>query len=287
MNKKPKLFVIVCILVTVILSGCIEAGNDLHKDSSSSFKTSNVSSENTNSISIPQLGMDNYSVYHQTSGNITDNKKTEMIAVVSEKVETDKTEANFYLVVSINDKFIKYDLGKWECRALEQGFIDAVDVDNDGIDEIVLFLEVTGNGATLAQIYKVDNHSLFLFFDFNLFDKKIVAEYKNQYLLNLSYAPVGFSTDYNISKEFSPDKFDQNGKAIVESTIFYLPISDVRAEVSEDDDVVIYCRYGIRLTNYLGEIEVAYCFDSLADSMEIVSISKTATQGDGSSVLTD
>ena len=100
MNEKPKLFVIVCILVTVILSGCIEVSNDLHKDSSSSFKTSNVSSENTNSISIPQLGMDNYSVYHQTNGNITDNKKTETIAVVSEKVETDKTEANFFIVSS-------------------------------------------------------------------------------------------------------------------------------------------------------------------------------------------
>lgn len=273
MKVNIKLFSVV--LFCVLLCGCTRTGIIEEQNTSSVITTNSLTSgqQDDKVLSVPQLKNDAMPVYHQQWGKLTSESSSDMVAVVSDNINNSSLETDVYIVAEIDNNFITHNLGKWEYKSFKNGSLSVADLDNDGIDEITLFMEVTGNGGTIAQIFKVINKSITLVYDLNEYDLNLNTEYKNGYVMLIENKSVGFSYEVDISQEFAPNFFNKSGKATSNAEIFVLPINCLAVESTDNVNTKkIYCEYGIKLTNYLGYMQTEFQYDAETDFLEIKSI---------------
>lgn len=233
--------------------------------SCNSAETDAISNKIT--VSVPELNLDNQQLYYYTTGNFERGSMTDSCAVFMEL--SDELQAEINLVVKTEYHVFKLSLGTGENKPFNRGGLYAVDFDNDKIDEIVFFAEVTGNGYSIAQIYKVDNEGIVLFEDLNQ-RKDINFEFKSKKELSIFNDELSFEKTIDISKEFPYKFFDADGKYNGAMSINILPVNSV--EINKDERLIRY-KYPLKLTNYIGTIECGLFWSGYEGRFMLQSIS--------------
>lgn len=206
-------------------------------------------------------------VYHKEYGKLTSNSDRDEVLVYSKSSDSEY-QTEVFLGAHVGDNKYAYSLGEWDASVFEHGSIIVTDLNDDEVDEIVLYMEVTKNGGTLTQVFSVKDNAINLICDLNELDLEIDTIYENDYSMKLENEDVGFSCRLDISNQFSPDQFDAEGKALVGTKILLLPINSCKI-VSDGESQEIHCTRLFRLTDYLGAINIVYIYDDESASLEV------------------
>lgn len=258
MSKQSFLSCILCLCI-VLLSGCSYAEAPL------------MDAPNETSNPVQQSG--DRMIYHMQKGKLTCQSVEDTVTVFSANTEKSDIHADVYLEAELNGDRLIYDLGFWDVRVLQNGGLFLSDLNGDGADEIVLFMEVTGNGGTIAQVFKVAENEITMLCDLNDVDIGLKTIYKDGYIMILENASVGFSETVNIEKEFGAEHFDENGQFTGTIEVFLCSINSGFAEPSTNGEYsTISCKRYIRLTNYLGELETTFQYDPKTESLLLISM---------------
>ena len=244
-------------LCIVLLSGCSYAAPPLMDVSKETDNPSQPSSDRV--------------IYHTQKGKLTRESVEDTVTVFTGNVEKSDIHTDVYMEAKLNGKSLMYELGDWEVHVLQNGGLFLADLNGDGADEIVLFMEVTGNGGAIAQVFKVEENEIALLYDLNEVDIGLETIYKDGYIMCLENASVGFSETIDIEKEFGVEHFDKNGKFTGSSEVFFNPINSGFVEpLTNGEYPTISCKRYIRLTNYLGELETTFRYDSELESLALI-----------------
>lgn len=123
-------------------------------------------------------------------------------------------EADYYLSARGNDKMMtSMYLGTFKTKEVSDGKILTTDIDGDKKKEIIINMEISGNGATLTSIYKIKDDMLEHCTEIDTLGIELLCEYKNGKKARIYSEKPKFSQEIDISKVFSAEFFDKNGKA--------------------------------------------------------------------------
>ncbi len=264
MIKKSLYLWIVC-LCLLFLGGC-------NRVVSSPNESSGTFTEGIEDITDEQKSDSHWTIYYKQQGKLTDESTSDTVFVHT--CEGGKNLlAELYLSVQINDRVLTCDLGNWEQMVFKNGTLRLFDLDNDGTDEIILFMEITGNGGSLARVYAVQDNQIVLLCDFDAFDIDFDTVFLDDFIMLLETKKVGFSQAYNISKEYGAEQFDKNGRLMFESDIYLWPI-DTNSVIFELIDEQLTIRYNrpFKLTNRLGELQMSFQYDVEQKAFQCVEI---------------
>ena len=248
-----RLIIFCLVIMLVSSSGCVGAIQCL--EISKDMEATN-SLDNYLSVNLPQIVRENQRLYYVGWGKLTEETYQDSVLILSDAQYLDIIQSNVYMVADIGGAFIIHELGTFDKMALEEGNLTLADIDGDGIDEIIVHFEVSGNGGTITRVYKVENSSIILFSDLDEFDTGFTSEYENDYKLRISNKNTGYSELLDISDLFIPDAFDENGKAIIDEAIYPLPFSSCEARYSaQDGKYHLYCAQTATLDGgYIGMV---------------------------------
>ena len=256
MLKRSFLSCVLCLSI-VLFSGCSYAADpskDVHKETFNQHSGERV-------------------IYHTQKGKLTHESVEDTVTVFTDDVEKSDIHTDVYIEAQLNEKSLMYALGDWEVHVLQNGDLFLADLNGDGVDEIVLFMEVTGNGGAIAQVFKVEENEIILLHDLNEVDIDLETIYQDGYIMLLENASVGFSEGIHIEKEFGPEHFDKNGRFTGASQVFLDPIHAGFVDSSTNLEYpTISCKRYIRLTNYLGELETTFQYDPETESLVLISM---------------
>lgn len=269
---KIMLKVVSLVATFVMFCGCESHSTVSQSDDISSDISIQVTSQENN-ISIPQLNKNNQKICYKKSGRLTTSNSNNTVIVICDAINDTSVETVVSMVVEVEGDYLIYELGNWDYMVLQNGSLIVMDIDSDNIDEIVLFMEVTGNGGTIANIFEISNNAIVLLYDLNEYDLNLETKYADGYNMILNHKRSSFSCEIDISREFGLDFFDENGKLLSNTEIFTLPINSLKIESQNNDSVpMIVCCYDIKLINLLGSVEVSYQYNTNSNLLEIKNI---------------
>lgn len=264
--------VVSVVVAFVIFCGCESHSTVSQSDDISSADSIQVAGDES-SISIPQLNKNDQKICYKKSGRLTTSNSNNTVIVMYDAIDDASIQTGVSMVVEVKGDYLIYELGNWEYMVLQNGSLNVMDIDSDNIDEIVLFMEVTGNGGTIANIFEISNNDIELLYDLNEYDLNLETKYADGYNMILSHKNSDFFCEIDISREFESNVFDENGKAVSNTEIFTLPINSLKIESQNNDSVpMIVCCYDIKLTNLLGSVEVSYQYNTNLNLLEIKNI---------------
>lgn len=256
---------ILCILV---FSGCLER-NAIPNGSASAPSTDTVKGS---SDSLPQLYNDRI-IYYTQQGRLTHENTVDTVTVFTGITEKSDVYADVYMEAVQNGNVLTYELGCWDPRVLCNGDLFLSDLDGDGTDEIILFMEISGNGEAIAQVFTVQTGRISLLCNLNEVDLELNTIYQDGYSMILENKSVGFSVTVDIAKEFGQEHFDENGKFTGVSTVFFESINSGIVESDTQGELPrISCNRSVFLTNYLGELRTAFQYNPATDSLVLISM---------------
>ncbi len=231
------------LVLTFILGGCGKVNDAVIAEPT----TSDVqTSENSND-----------DIYYSCTGNFCGESSEDVVKACVE----DDNQA--YLLVESQNKTYRYDIGAVETWAFETGYISSADVDGDGIDEIVFWVEITANGYTNACIYKIIDGEIKRIFDANE-RTDVVYSYIDGGKLAIENKEIDFCYTVDISDIFFEEKYDENGKYIGYEEVREIPVSYLTALTDDaSSETVISYAYSIGLLRGIGTIVVNLTYDSV------------------------
>ncbi len=102
-------------------------------------------------------------IYHYSaSGHLTEQQDIYNVMVYFREGESPYSQVEVFLKAESGDQVLLYELGVWDFAVLGNGSLNVVDLDGDGIDEIIVHLMISVNGGTQTQIFKVIDQDLVL-----------------------------------------------------------------------------------------------------------------------------
>lgn len=263
MRKVLSLFVLMLVISVV---GCGVG----HTESSAKTTTQNNDAQSSSDISENKR-----QVIHQGQGKLTSDNSIGTVTVYTEEQTNKDIDVSVYLEAKVNGKSLLYDLGNYDKHVLKYGGgLFLTDLTGDEIDEIVLFMEISARGVALAQIYQVVSDDLVLFCDLNDIMPDITTSYCDNYVAILEDSSVGFHQELDVSKEFIPEQFNENGCLIKGIDVFLHPIHQGWVEKADSPRVI--CMRYVYLTNCLGKIQTTIEYDSNTNTMAITGINLVA-----------
>lgn len=200
-------------------------------------------------VDLPELDLENQQLYYYVMGNFGSGSKTDSCAVFLKSSNENSSELT--LVVKNKKDVFQLSLGEAEKNPLNHGELFVYDFDKDEVDEIVLFAETSGNGYSIAQVFKVTEEELVLIEDLNK-RKDVMTGFEEGKSLLLYNNEISYKNSIDISTEFSDEFFDNQGMYIGSLSVYDLPI--VSLEVGGSESRLIYNR-PLMLNNYIGTIE--------------------------------
>lgn len=215
-------------------------------------------------------------IIYQKQGKLTSDNSNDTVTVYTDEQRSKDTDINadiaftVYLEAEINGNPLTYTLGDYDDRVLKHGGLFLNDLTGDGIDEIVLCMEISSRGIILAQIFQVESNNLVLFCDLSTITPEIITSYGDNYTMILENPSVDFYQHVDISKEFGPEHFDENGRLIGNIDVILHPLH--QGFVVEETSLKVTCKRYVYLTNCLGELETTFEYDSDAKAMVITGI---------------
>ena len=258
-----KFYTFLLIFPLIILCGACNTGtvdeNSLNTTLSSTTGGNNIFPQNSDMV------------YYEAYGKLTQSSSYDEVVIFSHSSQSDY-DTEVFLSAKTNENIYSYNLGKWDSSVFERGQLYVTDLNNDEIDEIILYMEVTKNGGSLAQVFSVEDKGITLICDLNELDLQIDTIYSDDYCMILENKTVNFSCNIDISNQFAPERFDSKGKALVSSKIWLLPIDSCELVINGDLRE-IHCTRICRLTDYLGVIDIVFDYNGVSDSFEVKELS--------------
>lgn len=223
------------------------------------------------SVDLPQLEKTNQRLYYSAYGRLTGLSYADSVFVLSEAQDNDQLNVDIYLVADIADGILTYNLGKWEKAVLQNGTMFLTDLDDDGIEEIVLTMEITGNGGTLSRIFKIRGQEIVLVEDLDSFDPEISCEFGREYVFRIWNDEIGFEQTFDVRQEYPPEVFDAFGQATVKPEISFLEIEHCKSDDKNEDGIPeLYYTRGIKLENTLGTMTIGIQYDKNRQAFDLV-----------------
>lgn len=208
-----------------------------------------TSKSNKITVDLPALNLNNQQLYYYTMGNFGSGTETDSCAIFLES--SNELVSEITMVVKTKEDIYQLVLGKGEKKPFNHGNLFACDFDCDGIDEIVFFAEKSGNGYSIAQVFKVTEKDIVLIEDLNK-RTDIFSKFENQKSLLLFNKEISYENSIDISTEFPDEFFDSKGMYVGDLSVNTLPIDSL--EIVDSEPKLIY-NCPIKLTNYIGTIE--------------------------------
>lgn len=224
-------------------------------------------------VDIPELGKEGQRVLFSKYCYIGSQQDKSQVLLVSDVGSDNAIEENTYLLVRTNNTVLSYDFGMcWQGTVADADVnIISANFDSDPQNELLVNFPINGNGATIAQILKVDDDSIELIQELNtepasLYgNEEYKALFKCEFLENrkirIYNQDIGFSQEADISY-YSDDFFDFEGVSVSNTThVSCGYIYDCFIEEYEKN-TVLTCKCTVLLnTNYMGTMEMMYHFD--------------------------
>ncbi len=218
-------------------------------------------------IDIEDDDLKNQSLYYFVNGDFTSSSNHDSAAILVK--ENSKIQAEATLYVKTDENHYTYSLGKVDINPFNTGELKAVDIDSDGIDELVFLAEITGNGATLAKVFDVTDDGIKLIDDLNLREDVQFEYAKNKQLLAKNDA-TDFSVEIDVSKQYANKPVDSDGKFVGNVDILKMPVSSVSVDVAgENSTCVISYSKGIKASSFLGEFTISLQWNESTSAFEI------------------
>jgi len=186
----------------------------------------NLSANNWMTIDLPEIGLKNLTFGRIAEGYVTKKDMPLPVYIFCDYARYDNRVYHYsYLAVATDSKILFKDLADGYDSGSYEDILYVLDVDGDGIDEIVVQQNVGmsgGAGQYLSRIFKVVNDEIREIFNstmldpsgdgWSVFDTGFTSEFLNGYKLKISNTITGYSTIIDISKKYIDDFFDENGK---------------------------------------------------------------------------
>jgi len=265
---KKILLCLFIILGIVLLNGCAPLTPD---DSLSTVEpnTSTSMSETQQNISAERT------VYHEQQGVLTDSAEQGVVTVYTNTTVETAPDTDVYLGVQIGEDHLTYPLGKGLPLVFaEGGGLFLADLDGNGTDEIILFMEVSGNGGLWANVFSVKGNEIVLLNDLNDLPLNISATAIDDFKVCLENPAVSFSAEIDISKEYSQEYFDKNGRFNGDPALYYPEIYMGTVIFTEGLPIIQVYRY-VKLTNCLGSLNISFQYDTNSSELKLVEMSWT------------
>lgn len=264
------LILLVNILLLLLLSGC-------HIPSTSSdvsdCTTKAEHTQATTEASTPESTSDKI-VYYNKQAKLTSESIEDTVTVYTYNEQSVVYATPVYIDAKMNNRTVTYELGPWDKRVFKNGgglFI--ADVDGNGTDEMILFMEITGNGGALAQIFAVKDDKITLLYDLNDLPVELTHTYQDGYVLLLENTSVGFACSIDVSKQFDPTYFDENGRLAKEreNNVYTRPISSGTVESTKEGVLpTITCSRYVQLSSVLGTLQTTFRYDKEKEMLVLV-----------------
>lgn len=263
-----------------IFGGC--SNNDAILNDNTSTPLEGIAESASFSLSLLE---DDRIVYHAQQGKLIDEDTVGSVAVYTGIVEKSEVCTDVYLEAKVGGKTLTYELGCWDYHVLcYGGGLFLVDLNGDGVDEIILFMEVTGNGGALAQVFTIQKDEISLLYDLNNVNLGLNTIYQDGFKMLLEKMTVGFSETIDISREYGPEHFDKNGQFTGTSQIFLSSVNWGFVEPATGDELPkVSCKRYVYLTNYLGELQTVFQYNPETESLALVSMDFKKTGDDSAS----
>lgn len=114
-------------------------------------------------LSLDMLPAPRERIYHYAaSGYLTEQQNIYNVMVYFREGESPYSQVEVFLKAESGDQVLLYELGAWDFAVLGNGSLNVVDLDGDGIDEIIVHLMITVNGGTQTQIFKLIDNQIVL-----------------------------------------------------------------------------------------------------------------------------
>lgn len=205
----------------------------------------------TNS-SIENGYLSDKTVLFETSA-VLENGMTTNVYIIVDKDYAAKYWVDVNLYAQISGKDVLHNVGNYESHSVADGKLLAYDIDGDGSDELLLNMEITGNGGTITCVYDYAENGFEKVYDFDDHTPQFKCENISDRRVNVTSTKPAFSHTVFLSDIFGDNisnlTFDPDGVA---QHTFYAsadPIYDVSIK-----DGKIVCTMPL-------EIEREYCFD--------------------------
>lgn len=223
-------------------------------------------------VDIPQLQKKNQRLYYVESGQLSKTSYSDSVYIFSSEQYTNNLQSDVYMIADVGRKYIVQDLETSDKMVIQNGMLSLSDIDGDGIDEIIVHFETSGNGGTITRIYKVKDESIVLLANLDTFDTGFRSEYENGYKMKISNKDTGYVTTLDVSKMFISDAFDEKGKVVTKDDIFVKPFSSCEVkEENKSSKFDLYCSQIVTLGGtYIGNAYTTLRYNLKTAQFEIV-----------------
>lgn len=215
-----------------------------------------VNKTNKISVSIAETDIHKADIYYFVNGNFSKDSVNDSAMIVID------AQSNAYIVIKSNNSTYTLCMQEVERQPFNTGELMCADIDNDGIDELLFWGEVNGNGYTIAGIFKLVDNEIKQIVDLNQ-RKDISYNYINNKKLLIDAKKYDFSKTIDISNEFDNADFDYAGLYTGSSDVIELSVDDIDIYTVDDSEnnIKIYFSYGIKINSFLGRIKISLNYE--------------------------
>jgi len=233
------------VLVALTMSSCsIEASDDLSSGNNQPLDNNSLSSNQEKhahqaltgaivpqqylwanegmTVSLLDIGLEKLLVRKKSEGYPDALSEYQLSAyILSDYRYSEPARHDSYLAVETMEGVLVYDLGD---SSLDD-FLYLCDVDDDGVDEVIVQQTIDmsgGAGQHLSRIFRIVEGEIREIFSSyvpdpsgtgeKVFDTGFISEFLNGYKLRIDNTFTGYSTVVDISKRYTNEFFDENGK---------------------------------------------------------------------------
>ena len=200
--KKWKFIALILSLVAILITICfvININNDIKEHQFLKTTETIFDSKNSMRIDIPEIGLKNI-IIRQLEDNIklTDNDFGTVYLLADNRYASNSVVADYYLVVSTNDKIFAKDLSVWDDQASLGAIFYCVDIDGDDDKEIIIQECVGlsgGAGQYLSRVFDFGNSGIVEMFSSENNGEKFNTGFSVTILKNRSFEIKNRNTDY-------------------------------------------------------------------------------------------
>lgn len=264
---RVKFLPLILIALILLLSSCSSDGIS----SCISDYTSNEELEKYLYINLPQLQKERQRIYYVEWGQLTKTSRNDTVYIFSEMQHAEDIQTQIYMVAEVNGQLLIQELGNSDKMVIQNGNVFLADMDGDAIDEIILHFEISGNGGTITQIYKVENDSIVLFADLNQFDTGFQSLYEPGYKMRIFNRFTQSVYFVDIATWFSEDAFDEKGVALVKENIEVRPFYSCKAKYSDTSGKFeLHCMQEVRLGGHIGDVYTVIEYNEMDKMFEVI-----------------
>lgn len=176
------------------------------------------------------------------------------------------------MAVDIQGKLITRTIGIFDKMVIQNGTLFLVDLDNDGNDEILLNFEIAGNGATITQVFKVENQEINLLIDLSDYDTGYSSKYQIGRKLLIENTDTSYSYSFDISNLFADDFFDEQGLATTNEMIVLSPfVSYSVFDVDNDGVCTLQCEQNVSLVSgIIGKVKTLLQYNVTENQFQVI-----------------